>query len=344
MILTRFISTIRIVLTLIITTGLLITACGGESPPSGDTTAKNTGSSHQPGKLYLTIGTASAAGAFYPLGGGMAELITRYIDNVEATAKTTPGSSAENIPQLADGLIDLGLVTADQADEGYRGTERYNNIAYDGLRAIAAGHGTIAQLVVRRDSPIQSIEQLQGLRIGSGSPGSLQEMMTHAILNAYDVTDWKPNPLNVADSVDALRDGNIDAAVVPAGIPTAGLIDLNSTVGIRLFSLSQDKIDQILAEYPFYQTTVPAGTYESIDEDIETIASKTLLVAWNSLDDDLVYEITKTILEHTAELAAVHQVGADWNLDEATIGVPIPFHAGAARYYAEKGLTVPWAE
>jgi uncharacterized protein len=292
-------------------------------------------------RTFLTMGTASAAGTFYPLGGGMTELINQHIEGVEATARTTPGSSAENVPQLKNGDIEMGMVTADQAYDGYTGAARFDGVPHDGLRGLVGGHSTVLHIAVRADSRYQKVEDLAGARIGSGAPGSLQELMTEAVLEEFGVTDWRRNPLSIADSATAMRDGVIDATFLPAGPPTSAVIDLQATIGVRFLPMPEAKRQSLHEKHPYFAPyTITAGTYEGINEDYETFGVKTLVVVWDKMDEELAYRITKVILENTEALTRVHGAGAHWNVKTGHIGMPIPFHRGAARFWAEHGVTV----
>lgn len=305
--------------------------CGG-SNETGDGSAGG-------GEVTLRIGTSSDAGAFYAMAGGLATVLNRE-GNFNATAQTTPGSSAPNVGLLQQGAIELGFVTSDQATQGYRG-ERVFEQANEGLRAVAAGNLAEIQLVSRADSGITSIEDLDGARIGAGAEGSLTEYSLTAIMDAYGIEDWTPVYGSNADNLDALRNGTVGAVNTPLAAPSPGLTEVEATIDINWLSLDDDHVNAITEKYPFWlPVTIDAGVYESLEEEYTTFAYSTIIVTQDTVDADVIYDFLRIMYANNEELQDVHPGMADFVPENAARGVEIPFHAGAKRYFDEQGVSL----
>ncbi len=315
-------------LVLLLIMSLLLGACGGES----------TGGSGK--KTFLSIGTASSAGSFYILGGGMADIWTKHLDNVEATARTTPGSSAENVPMLKKGEIEIAFLTSEQAHYGYTGEVLFDE-PYEGMRAITGGHIGELQIITSADSGIKTIEDLEGKRVGSGAPGSSTESMIKAVFDEYGITDWKPVEGSNADNLEALKDGNVDAVASPLGAPTPGIVEVGATMDLHFIPIPKDRVDNIVKDHPYwFHVNIPAGTYDDLSEDYSTFAYGTVIATSEKMDEDLIYSLIKTLYEKNDELVAVHPSGSFYTIENATTSVTMPFHKGAAKYLKEQGLEV----
>jgi TRAP transporter TAXI family solute receptor len=292
-------------------------------------------------KTYITIGTASTGGTFYIIGGGVANLLNKYLPNVEAVAKVTPGSSAENIPALTKKRIELAFNTSDQAYYGYHGGAMYKE-AYPDIRIVMSTYSGPLHFIVLAKSGITSCKQLEGKKIAMGARGSTQEKMALAVLDAYGVKEYNPYRLTIAETINALRDGTVDAGNPPAGVPIASVMDLASTHDIRILPIEEEPLAKILKENPYWsREVIPANSYRGQTEDVPSFAYYTVITTHKDVDEDLLYNITKLLIEKNDELAKVHPVGKHFNLQNATKGVVTPFHPGAKRYFAEHGIETP---
>lgn len=290
----------------------------------------------------LSIATGGTGGVYYPLGGGMAALISKYVPGVEATAEAT-AASVDNLKLLHTGQVALGLAGADIAAEAAQGQLRglREKIA---VRAIASIYSNFMHVVTLEGSGIASVPDLKGRRVSMGAPGSGTEVKGLRILEAYSVTPRdlrSQDRLSVVESVGVIKDQKIDAFFWNAGLPTAAILDLAASPGIKLRLIPHaDSVPKLAQKYgAFYFTgVIPRGTYKGVEADVPVAAETHALLAHERMPEPLAYQITKTLLEHTAELVAVHAAARELTLKGAVTGSAVPFHPGALRYYKERGV------
>ena len=311
-------------LVLALTLALTLAACGGSGSAS-----------------KMTMGTGGTAGTYYAFGG----VLGQYIKNnagIDVTAVSTDGSKA-NIQSIASGDYQLGLVQSDVMSYAWEGSRSFESDGkVDSFRVVAGLYAEAVQLITM-DPSIQSVADLAGKSVSIGAPGSGVYFNAIDVLAAAGLTE---NDINAQyqsfdDSTDALKDGKIDAAFIVAGAPTAAITELCTTNDAFLVPIDGDIAAKLMADCPFYTTySIPAGTYAGQDADVATVTVKaTLIVSANASEDD-VYNLTKAIFDHTDAIAAENGKGAELTLENATSGMTAPFHAGAAKYFAEKGITV----
>ena len=292
----------------------------------------------------LSIATGGTGGTYYPYGGGLAELIGNHVEGASATAEVT-GASVENMALISRQDSDMAIALADTVFGAYQGTiEPFTNRAVEDARALASIYPNAVHIVTLADSGIDSLEDLRGKRVSVGAPGSGTEVNAQAILNANDITyeDIDEQRLNFNETADALRDGDIDAGFWSVGPPTSSIMNLAATRDIDIVPLTDEQIAAAReAEPVFAPYTLRAGVYEGVEEPVQTISIPNVLVVNAAMNDDLAYQITKTMFEHVDELIAVHPAANDTTVDFALSSTPIPFHPGAIRYYEETGATVP---
>ncbi|RDW17522.1 hypothetical protein CWR48_13430 [Oceanobacillus arenosus] len=317
---------------------LVIAACGSSSTSSEGESGKSSGGNGE--QIFVSIGTSSASGTFHIIGGALADIWTEELENVTATARTAPGSSAENVPMLQEQQIEVATLTSEQAHFGYRGGELYDE-RFEGLRAISGGHIGELQIIANADNGIESIADLEGKRIGKGAPGSTSESMAYLVMEAYGIEDWTPVDGSNADDFNNLRDGNVDAVFSPLGAPTPGIMELDAVMNLNFLPIDDDKAEAIVKDRPyFFKATVDAGAYNSLEEDYNTIAYGTVIATSADMDEDLIYDLSKLLYESTDRLAGIHAQGSFYSLENATTGVTIPYHKGAAKYLEEQGIEV----
>ncbi len=293
----------------------------------------------------LTFTTGGTSGTYYAFGGVLAQYITDHSD-VAVTAVAGEGSAA-NIDMLDMGFAQLGFVQSDVAYYAYNGInfEQYEGNPINSFTALAALYNETVQLVTCNPE-IKSMEDLKGKNVSIGAAGSGVYFNAMDFLAAYDMTidDINPQYLSFGDSAEALKDGKIDAGFVVAGAPTTAVVDLCSTKGAYLVGVDEEHIAKLKELNGAYtECTIPAGTYAGIDEDITTVAVKAIMIANGDVTDDEAYTIVSTIFENTADIAAAHAKGLELNLEYAS-ECGLPYHPGAAKYFAEKGITVKTAE
>lgn len=291
----------------------------------------------------LSIATGGTGGVYFPIGGGLAELINRHIDGYSAVAEVT-GASVENMGLIARGDSDLAIALADSVYQAYTGTGRFEGRQVAATRAIASIYPNAVQIVTLANSGIGSLQDLKGKRVSVGAPGSGTEVNAAAILEANGIRydDMRVQRLNFNETADALRDGDIDAGFWSVGPPTSSIMNLAATRDIALVPLSADEIARAQSVEPvFAPYTLRAGMYDKVATDVQTISIPNVLVVNASMSDDLAYAITKLLFERTADLIAIHPAANDTTVDFSLTSTPVPLHPGAVRYYREIGATIP---
>ncbi|MDY3027452.1 MAG: TAXI family TRAP transporter solute-binding subunit [Candidatus Faecivicinus sp.] len=293
----------------------------------------------------LTFTTGSTAGTYYAFGGVLAQYISDHSD-VKITAVAGEGSAA-NIDMLDMHYAQLGFVQSDVAYYAANGIrfEQYEGAPITSFTALAALYNETVQLVTCNPD-IKSMDDLRGKNVSIGAAGSGVYFNAMDFLAAYDMTEADINPqyLNFGDSAEALRDGKIDAAFVVAGAPTTAVVDLCATKSAYLVSLDDEHVAKLKELNGAYtECTIPAGTYDGVDTDTKTVAVKAIIIANGDVTDDEAYTIVSTIFDNAEEIASLHAKGAELDLSYAA-ECGLAYHPGAAKYFAEKGITVKTAE
>ena len=289
----------------------------------------------------MMFGTGGTSGTYYSYGGILAQYMKNYAD-VKAVAVSTGGSKV-NIQSIHDGDFQLAFTQSDVMTYAWEGTRAFEN---DGettdFRVLASLYSETVQIITMDDS-ITSVEDLKGKRISIGQAGSGVYFNAIDILNAagIDIDDIKPQYQSFEDSKEALKDSRIDAAFIVTGTPTTAITELATTNGVNLISIDEDLQEQILKNCSYYKAyTIPAGTYPGQDTDIQTVAVEATLVISASVDEETAYNLTAAIFDHVADITLENSKGAELKLETATDITTVPYHAGAAKYFAEKGYTV----
>jgi TRAP transporter TAXI family solute receptor len=288
----------------------------------------------------LSIATGGTGGVYYPLGGGLANVLTRALPGIEVTAEVT-SASVDNVKLVGAGKADVAFVLGDTAAEGYAGTGKFKEKV--AVRALAVLYANKSQWVTVEGTGIEKITDLKGKRISTGSPGSGTEVIALRILAAYGLDpekDVKREKLSVAESVNAIKDRKIEAFFWSGGVPTAAVTDLAATPGVTVKLISHaDAIGEMVKKYgPLYvKGSIPARSYPGQAKDAEVADVWNVLLVNASMSDKLAYDLVKAMFEHKADLVAVHAEARNLDLANQVEGTsPIPFHPGAARYFAEK--------
>jgi TRAP transporter TAXI family solute receptor len=299
-------------------------------------------------KTRLSIATGGTGGVYYPLGGGLAALMSKYLPGVEATAEVTT-ASVDNMKLLHANKIAIAFTLPDTAWEAYQGQLKGLNEKV-AVRSLAALYSNFMHIVALDGTGIKSVADLKGKRVSTGAPGSGTEIKGLRVLQAYGISprDLKSQDrLGAGESAGALKDRRIDAFIWDGGLPTAAVLDLGATPGTKIHLIPHgDAVAKMVAKYgPLYFVgTVPKGTYGGMETNVPVAAATNLLSVHERMDEPMAYQITKLLHERTPELAAVHQAATEITLKGAVVGSPIPFHPGALRYYKEKGIKVPGAQ
>ncbi len=314
-------------LVLVLAMVLALAACGGSGASAGAS--------------KMTMGTGGTSGTYYAFGGVLGQYIKDKA-GIEVIVVSTDGSKA-NIESINSGDYQLGTVQSDVMAYAWEGTRSFEDTGkIDSFRVVGGLYAESVQLVTM-DPEIKSVADLKGKSVSIGAPNSGVWFNAMDVLTAAGLTeaDIKPQYQSFADSADALKDGKIDAAFIVAGAPTAAITELCTTNSAYLVPIDGEVADKLMADSPYYTTyTIPAGTYAGQDEDVVTVTIKATLIVSADASEDDVYNLTKAIFDNTEAIAAENGKGAELSVENATSGMTAPFHAGAAKYFAEKGVTV----
>ena len=297
-------------------------------------------------KLRLSIATGGTGGVYYIYGGAIAHVITTHVPNVAATAEVT-SASIDNLKFLRDGRADLALVSADAAADARRGSGSFRTFGRVPVVSLARLYTNYYHLVTLTGTGITRVADLRGRVVSTGVPGSATAMSAARILEAAGIDvrrDIRQQELGIAASVDALKDGKIDATIQGGGAPLGALLDLANTPrgSIRLVPCAEvlPALQRLYGETAYYRADIPKDSYPGQREPVPVIGSGTLLVADEAMSDALAYDITKALFDHQAQIAAIHPEGRNLMLATAVTGSPVPYHSGAIRYYKERGAVV----
>ncbi len=287
----------------------------------------------------LSIATGGTGGVYFVYGGALADQITQNIEGVEATAEST-SASVDNMQLIADESSDVAFTLADTAADAVEGRESFDGDPVP-AQALARLYNNYTQIVTTADSGIKSIEDLQGKSVSVGSPGSGTEVIALRVLGAAGIdpnADIDRQQLGVDESVDAVRDGTIDAFFWSGGLPTGAVTDLATTDQIVLLT-STEYIGALREMYGevYQEATIPAGTYEGFDQDVSVIAVPNYLVVNESMDEEMAYNITRLLFDQQDALAEAHPEARNLDVDTAPQVPPLELHPGAQRYYDEAG-------
>jgi uncharacterized protein len=270
----------------------------------------------------------------------MGKIIEKYVTGTKASVEST-AASTENCRLVASKQVKFAIVMPDSAYFAYNGGREFGDKKYPNIRGVMAGHTSTMHFIVRSKSGIKSLADLRGKKVALAAPGSPSSYIAEAALEAYGLTkkDYKPTLLTYSEQADALRDDTIDMACVFAGVPASAAMDISSTHGVTFLGVGKEELKKVIQKHPYWTAgVIKAGSYKGQSADVPTFDSPAMLITSDDLDSDLVYAVTKAILEHTPELKAVHPQGAEWDLADAIEGVAIPFHPGAAKFLTEKGV------
>ena len=290
----------------------------------------------------LSIATGGTGGVYYPLGGGLANVLSKALPGTEATAEVT-SASVDNVKLVGAGKADIAFTLADTAADGVNGVGKFKEKVP--IRAIAVLYANKSQWVTVEGTGIQKMQDLKGKRIGTGAPGSGTEIIALRILEAYGIDpekDVKREKLSVAECVNAIKDRKIDAFFWSGGVPTAAVTDLAATPGVKIKLLDHaDAIPAMVKKYgPLYvKGTIPAKSYPGQTKEAQGADVWNLLVVNEKMDEKLAHDVVKALFEHKADLAAVHSEAKNIDAREPVQGgLAGALPPGAKKYFVEKGL------
>ncbi len=293
------------------------------------------------GEQRMMMGTGGTSGTYYAFGGVLAQYMKEYTD-CSVTAVSTAASKA-NIQSIGDGDYQLGFTQSDVMNYAWQGSRSFES---DGpsrdFLVMGALYAETVQLITMRED-IKTVADLKGRSVSIGAPGSgvyfnAIDVLQGAGLSLYDI---KPQYQSFDDSKEALKDGQIDAAFIVSGAPTSAITELATTNGVYLIPIDGVIRDEIMELCPFYAPMeIPADTYPGQDEPVSTITIKATLIVDADMDEETVYDLTAAVFDHVDEIKKENAKGEELSAENATSGITVPFHPGAARYFAENGIQV----
>jgi TRAP transporter TAXI family solute receptor len=293
----------------------------------------------------ISIATGGTGGVYYPLGGGMAAMLSKYVPGIQATAEVTGGSVA-NLQLIGTGKPYLGMTMADATLDAYKGEDKFKGKPVP-VRTLLIMYPNRMHVVTIDGTGINSLKDLKGKRVSTGSGGSATEVMGFRVIEAAGLDkdrDMKRERLGVAESVDALKDRKIDAFFWVGGLPTAGVTDLANTPGVKIKLLDHaDVVPAMNKKYGnlYVKDVIGKDVYRGMDKDNHIATVNNLLVANENMDAKTAYDIIKAVFDHKDDLVRTHKEAENIKLEnQKKDASPVPWHPGAVKYFAEKGIKV----
>ncbi len=296
-------------------------------------------------KKNLSIGTGGTGGVYYPHGGGLANLISKYLPGYAATAEVT-GGSVDNLKLLGAGRSEMAMSMADAAFDSLKGADKFKGNAVP-VRTLAVLYPNRMHAVTTEATGIKAMADLKGKRVSTGSPGSATEVMAFRLLEAAGLDkdkDITRERLGVAESVNALKDGKIQAFFWVGGLPTAAVTDLGATPGVRIRLIEHAQhVDAMNKKWGdlYSPATIPAKTYPGQETENKNANVWNIMVAHDKMPEQLAYQLVKLMFEKREEWGQVHREALSLDLaNQNNVNTPLPYHPGAIRYLKERGVTV----
>src|SRR4249919_1500280 len=291
----------------------------------------------------MSIGTGGTGGVYYPLGGAVANVLSKSLPNVQATAEVT-GGSVDNLKLIGAGKSELAFTMADAALDAMNGEDKFKSGKVP-LQALLVVYPNRMHVVTVEGTGINSMADLKGKRVSTGSPGGATEVMAFRVIEAAGLDkdkDMKRERLGVAESVNAIKDRKIDAFFWVGGLPTAAVTDLGATPGVKIKLIDHaDLVGKMSSKYGnlYAGSTIKAGTYPGQTTDNKNTVVWNILVSNAKMSDQDAYNIVKTIFDKKADLVAVHSEAKNFTLENQVKSYsPIPWHPGAVKYMTEHGV------
>ena len=294
-------------------------------------------------RLFFGIATGGTGGTYYPLGGMLAQLISNKAtvggQKISATAEAA-GASVGNAKLLGNKEIESAFVAADILDAAYNGAGQFQGAPLKNLRALGALYPETVQLITRADMGINSVRDLKGKSVSSGAPGSGQYQLLTDLLKVHGMTraDVKEDLSSFTQAVDKIKDGNLHATLITAGVPTSAVTDFAQSHALKVVPLSGPEIAELRRQQPYYaEVPLPANTYKGQTAAVPTLAVMAVWATHDAVPENVAYEVTKALFENTTIMGQVHVQGKNITLGTATAVGTAPMHPGALRYLKEKG-------
>jgi TRAP transporter TAXI family solute receptor len=291
----------------------------------------------------ISIATGGTGGVYYPMGGGIAAVLSKHVPGMQATAEVT-GGSVDNLKLIGSGKPYIAFAMTDASQDAFRGEDKFKGNKVP-LRTLMILYPNRMHVVSVEGRGVAKMADLKGKRVSTGSPGSATEVMAFRVIEAAGLDkdkDMKRERLGVAESVNAIKDKKIDAFFWVGGLPTAAVTDLGATPGVKIKMIDHsDVVDKMNAKYGklYIKDVIPAKMYPGQDADNQISTVQNILITNDKMDNDTAYAIVKLIFDKKADLVAVHKESE--NIDDKYQRIensPTPWHPGALKYFADKGV------
>jgi hypothetical protein len=288
---------------------------------------------------FINVLTGGTSGVYYPLGAALAKIYGEKIPGARTQVQSTK-ASVENLNLLQQGRGEIAFALGDSVKDAWAGNEEAGfKKKLDKLRAIAAIYPNYIQIVAAKASGVTDLASLKGKRLSVGAPKSGTELNARAIFKAAGMSYedlGKTEYLPFGESVELIKNRQLDATLQSAGLGVASIKDLSTSIPITVVSVPKEIAEKLGA--PFQAATIPAGTYDGQESDVPTVAITNILVTRSDISDEEAYQMTKQLFENLPEMVAAHKAANGIKLENAVMGLPIPLHPGAEKYYREKGI------
>jgi len=292
-------------------------------------------------RKFVSIASGWVVGVYFPLAGAISRIAHEKLPDIKITVESS-GASVANAKLIASGDADLAILQNDIAFYALQGTKPMFDKTVPNILGVASLYPEHVQIQARKDAKIASVRDLKGKRVSVGPLGSGTEQNAIQILEAYGMKLddlGKVERLTATESSDYIKDNRVDAAFYTVGVGAPGLTDTALMTECVIVSVEGPQVEALIKKYPYYaKDKVPAGVYKGTDKEVPTVSVLAILVAKSELEEDIVYRITKAIFENISRIETAHAKGKEVKLEKALVGMPIPLHPGAAKFYKEKGM------
>ncbi|MCP4722299.1 MAG: TAXI family TRAP transporter solute-binding subunit [Desulfobacteraceae bacterium] len=294
-------------------------------------------------RRYVSIAAGWVTGAYFPMAGAISRIAWKHLkdEGIKVTAESS-GASVANAKLIGAGDTDFAILQNDIASYAYNGKEGMFDKPITSLLGVCTLFPEHVQIIARKDSNIKSIADLKGKKVAIGPVGSGTSENTAQILEAWglSVKDLaKAEQLTASQSADYLKDGRLDAAFFTVALGAAVIMDTALMVPIDIVPVEGPNVEKLIKKYPFYaKQMVPGKTYKQNDSDIPTVSVMAMLAASSEIEEDIVYAIINAIYSDLPQLKKAHAKFQDIEMEKGLIGMGIPLHPGAEKYFKEKGL------
>lgn len=331
-----------LILSLVLLSASLLAGCSGNEAATPATTEQPAAETTEldRSQYFVTVATGPTSGLYYPIGGAFSSVFQNKLEYKSSVQST--GASVENINLILTGGAELAITMSDSVAQAYGAFGAFEGKpAAEDLRCLMGLYPNYVQLITTDKSGITKFEDLKGKRVGVGAPNSGVELNARMMYEAHGMTyeDSKVDYLNYGEAIDQMKNNQVDAVFVTSGIPNATVMELGTAAEIVVVPIEGEGLKNLIEKYPFFvEATIPADVYGT-SSDVTTATVRNIMLVSKDLPDEVVYDLTKGIFENIDDIKASHATAAEHiSLENSHIGVDIPFHPGALKYYEEQGI------